>query len=248
MLSILATFLLYIVQHHPLHTKCDTDSHTLEFVFLLWMWFFCTDWSSFYFPLTEWKAPGSFCKPVQQYIKGEQSTHKWKNFKEWCTAFNRLQEIKVENMKGGSEGAEMRRQRLTGEMEWEQLIDNLTPASHRPNQLWPFDQPQERRGVFKPQLLGSEWSHILLSLSVCLSLSLLSLCSPSLPPGKVCITSDSGVSIIVLLSLLWDKPFTCDNRCQGHFISTTSNNVWSVSRMKVTAAAIFILNNINTVF
>lgn len=50
------------------------------------------------------------------------------------------------------------------------------------------------------------------------------------PSGKVCIKSDSRVSIIVLLSLLQDKPFTCANRCQGHFISTTGNNVGSTSQ------------------
>lgn len=95
----------------------------------------------------------------------------------------------------------------------------------------------KRRGVFKPQLLSSEWSHVLLSLSVS-SLPLLSI-TPT--PGKVSIKSDSRVLIIVLLSLLWDKPFTCDNRCQGHFISTMIHEPLDVSRMEVTAPAFFIL-------
>ena len=36
--------------------------------------------------------------------------------------------------------------------------------------------------------------------------------------GHVCVESDSGLSILVLLSLLQHKPFTCANRCPAHFI------------------------------
>lgn len=39
--------------------------------------FFSTHCSCLCSLLTEWKAPGSFCQPLQQYIKGEQSTDKW---------------------------------------------------------------------------------------------------------------------------------------------------------------------------
>lgn len=91
--------------------------------------FYFTHGSCLYFPLTEWKAPGSLCKQVQQYIKGEQSTHKWKDLNEWCTAFIHLRER--EHIKDRREADEVScggRQRLTGQIHM-QLIDNL-PHSH----------------------------------------------------------------------------------------------------------------------
>lgn len=79
---------------------CQTTSHCAAPFTKNDMWYrwkiwgicklWCTDWIEFYcFPhclflfFTEWKTPVSFCEQVQQYIKGEQITHKWDNLNEW---------------------------------------------------------------------------------------------------------------------------------------------------------------------
>lgn len=76
---------------------CQTTSHCAAPFTKNDMWYrwkiwgicklWCTDWIEFYcFPhclflfFTEWKTPVSFCEQVQQYIKGEQITHKWDNW------------------------------------------------------------------------------------------------------------------------------------------------------------------------
>lgn len=86
---------------------------------------------SFVSSVTEWKATGSFCKQVQQYIKGEQSTHKLKNLNEWCMAFTET-EKRIETV--GHQWGELWRKAEIDRTdrhaaEWERLIDNL-PLSH----------------------------------------------------------------------------------------------------------------------
>lgn len=100
---------------HASQTKCHLDnseayagSHCAEFKCILNCYFLCF-WMCFSHSLelsflfsffTEWKAPGPFCKQVQQYIKGEQSTHKWKNLNEWCMAvLNHGEREKTESTK-----------------------------------------------------------------------------------------------------------------------------------------------------
>lgn len=174
----------------------------------------------FFSSFTEWKASGSFCKQVQQYIKGEQSTHKWKKF-EWMMFgfFSATEREKRENVKtGGRRCVELWRkaERLTGQifMQWSESSWWITCLSHvtSPQSELPFWSTSREHTSLHLSSSAQCGSLSDRPHKPLLSVTLVFLCFlPSvLPPRSVapsgkaaaCIESDSRVSILVLLSLL----------------------------------------------
>lgn len=220
-----------------------------EFVFPLWMFSFPLTAVVFVLLLQNEKPLGhsasrssnisKVSKAQTNGVSEREKKNEWMN-DAWPSSTSEKETSK--NMKDGREAARWRQEidrTDSGAAEWEQLIVNLPLSRTAPAQsaaaLWSTAGEQTRPQ--KPRLLRS-WLRVRQAQRPLL-LSSVPLFSPSAlhgSPGLRRHQMQLQGFMIVLLSLLKDKPFTRANRCQGPFISAAGKKVGSTSNFIISEA------------